>query len=149
MTKGSDMPESSELLLEYRQDGRKTWAIRFYLDGLVKEYSDSTMTFEDDQIVTHSLPLAWRKLTQLSAAELEKLTTALRQSGFLSLPSQIGDPTGIMDVTWFTWMVNLDGHEKTVRAVGSQASAEPALKLLSGLIQDVTADAFDRTAGEE
>jgi hypothetical protein len=149
MTRGANMPKDSHLILEYRQEGRKTWAIRFYQDGLVKEYSDSTMTFEDDQIVTHTLPLAWRKLTQLSAAEFEKLTTALRQSGFFSLQTQIGDPAGIMDATWFTWIINLDGREKTVRAVGPQASTDPVLKLLSELIQDVTADAFDRTAGEE
>jgi hypothetical protein len=149
MTKGSDMPKSSKLLLEYRQEGRKIWAIRFYLDGLVQEYSDSTLAFEDDQVVTHTLPLAWRKMTHLSAVELEKLTTTLRQADFFSLPSQVGDPKGVMDATWFTWKVNLDGQEKTVQAVGPQASTNPVLKLLSELIQDVTADAFDRTAGEE
>ena len=143
------MPKKPDLLLEYRQEGRKPWAIRFYRNGLVKEFSDSTMVFEDNQIVIHPLPLAWRNLTQLSTDELEKLTTALRQSGFFSLLQQVGDPIGMMDATWFTWMVNLDGQQKTVRAVGSQASTNPVLKILSELIQDVTADAFDRTAGEE
>jgi len=143
------MPQSKDLILEHRQEGRKTWAIQFYRDGLVKQYSDSKMEFENDQIVTHSLPPAWRKLAQLSPAELEKLTTALRQSDFFSLPPQVGDPKGVMDATWFTWMVNLDGQQKTVRAVGSQASTNPVLNILSELIQDVTADAFDRTAGEK
>jgi hypothetical protein len=143
------MSKSLHLLLEYRQEGRKTWAIRFYRDGLVKQYSDSKMAFENDQIVTHSLPPAWRKLAQLSPAELEKLITALRQADFFSLPPEVGDPQGVMDATQFTWKLNLDGQQKTVRAVGSQASTNPVLKLLSELIQDVTADAFDRTAGKE
>jgi hypothetical protein len=148
MTGEANMPKPQHLLLEYRQEGRKAWAIRFYEDGLVKEYSDSTMAFEDDQIVTHALPLAWRKLTRLSSTELEKLASALRQSGFFSLPQQVGDPKGVMDATWFTWMINLDGQKKTVQAVGSQASANPVLKMLSKLIQEVTADAFDRQADE-
>jgi len=143
------MPKSLDLLLEYRQEGRKTWAIRFYRDGLVKEYSDSTMAFEDDKIVTHSLPPAWRKLTRLSPAELEKLLAALRQADFFLLAPEVGNPQGIMDATQFTWKMNLDGQQKTVRAVGSQASTNPILKKLSELIQEVTADAFDRQAGEE
>jgi hypothetical protein len=143
------MPKTSQLILEFRQEGRKIWAIRFYQDGLVKEYSDSTMVYENDDFITRPIPLAWRKLTQLSAAELEKLTTTLRQSYFYALPTQVGDPEGIMDATLYTWIVNLDGRKKTVHAVGSQASNHPLLKMLSELIQEVTADAFDRTEGEE
>jgi hypothetical protein len=143
------MPKSLELLLEYRQEGRKTWAIRFYRDGLVKEYSDSTMTFENDKIVTHALAPAWRKLTLLSPAELAKLIESLRQADLFSLPEQVGDPKGVMDATWFTWEINLDGRQKKVRAVGPQASSNPILKSLSELVQKVTADAFDRQAGKE
>ena len=143
------MPESVDLIFEYRQEGRKTWAIRFYRNGLVEQYNDSTMAFEGDQFVTHPLPLAWRKLTQLSPVELEKLITSLRQSGFFSLPAEVGDPKGVMDATQFTWKLNLDGQQKTVRAVGSQASTNPVLKLLSELFQNVTAEAFNRTAGKE
>ena len=143
------MPKSMDLLLECRQEGRKTWAIRFYRDGLVKEYNDSSMAFENDKIVTHSLPPAWRKLTHLSPTELDKLMAALRQADFFSLPPEVGDTKGVMDATHFTWKMNLDGQQKTVRAVGSQASTNPVLKLLSKLIQEVTADAFDRQAGEK
>jgi hypothetical protein len=77
------------------------------------------------------------------------LITALRQADFFSLPKEVGDPKGVMDATQFTWKMNLDGQQKTVWAVGSQASTNPILKKLSELIQDVTADAFDRTAEEE
>jgi hypothetical protein len=143
------MPKSMDLLLEHRQEGRKTWAIRFYRDGLVKEFTDSRMEFENGQIVTHSLPLAWRKLTQLSPAELEKFIAVLREADFFSLPLEIGASNKVMDATHYIWMLNLDGKQKTVRALGSQAADNPILKKFSALIQDVTADSFHRTAGEE
>jgi hypothetical protein len=143
------MPKSKNLLLEYRQEGRKTWAIQFYRDGLVKEYSDSSMAFENDKIVTHSRPLAWRELARLSPAELAKVLAALRKADFFSLPEQVGDPKRVKDGTQYTWMVNLEGQKKTVLAVGPEASANPGLKILGEMIQEVTADAFDRQAGEK
>jgi hypothetical protein len=143
------MPKSADILLECRQEGRKTWAIRFYQDGLVKEYSDSTMQFENDKVVTHSQPLAWRKLTQLSPAELEKFIKGIRQADFFSLPQVVGDPHKVLDGTQFTWKVNLDDQQKTVQAYGALASNHPSLKLLNELIQEITADAFDREAEEK
>ena len=143
------MPKSKELLLEYRQEGRKTWAIQFYQDGLVKEYSDSIMAFENDKIVTHSRPLAWREMTRLSPAELAKVVAALRKANFFSLPEQVGDPKRVKDGTQYTWTVNLEGQKRTVRAAGPEVSANPGLKILGEMIQEVTADAFDRQAGEK
>jgi hypothetical protein len=143
------MPKSADILLECQQEGRKTWAIRFYQDGLVKEYSDTTMQFENDKIVTHTRPLAWRKLTQLSPAELEKFINGIRKADFFSLPQVVGDPHKVLDGTQFTWKVNLDKQQKTVLAYGSLASNHPSLKLLNELIQDVTADAFDRESEEK
>lgn len=143
------MPKALDLLLEYRQGGRQTWAIRFYQNGLVKEYNDSAMAFEDGKIVTHSRPLAWREIAHLSPAELNKFVAALRKADFFSLPDKLGDPNRAKDAPQFTWIANLDGQHKTVLAVGEQASANPAIKLLREMIQEVTADAFDRQAGEE
>jgi hypothetical protein len=143
------MPKTLDLLLEYRQEGRKTWAIRFYQNGLVKEYNDSEMTFEDGKIVTHSRPLAWREIARLSPAELDKFLAAIRKADFFSLPEKVGNPAKIMDGTASTWIVNLDGQSKTVLAAGSEASTNPAIKLLREMIQQVTADAFDRQAGED
>ena len=142
------MTESKDLLLEYRQEGRKTWAIRFYKDGRVKEFSDSSMAFENDEIVTRLVPLAWREIARLSSAELTKFTTALRQAGLFSLPAQLGAIGRVKDGTQSTWIVNLDGQEKTVLAVEPEASEHPALKSLREMIQEITADAFDRDAGE-
>jgi hypothetical protein len=138
------MTKATDLLLEYRQEGRKTWAIRFYQDGLVREYSDSKMTFENGKIVTHSRPLAWRKLTQLKPAEMEKVHAALRKADVFSLPEQVGDPKRLKDGTRYSWKVYLEGREKTVTAFGPEASNSPGLKLLGEMIQEVTADAFDR-----
>ncbi len=143
------MPKTLDLLLEYRQEGRKTWAIRFYQNGLVKEYNDSEMAFEDGKIVTHSRPLAWREIAHLSPAELDKFLAAIRKADFFSLPEKVGKPAKIMDGTASTWIVNLDGQHKTIQATGPEASNHPALKLLRETIQEVTADAFDRQAGEE
>jgi hypothetical protein len=143
------MAKPNEILLEYRQAGRKTWAIRFYQDGLVKEYSDSEMVFEDEKIVTHSLPLAWRELARLTDVELGKLLAALRKVDFFSLPDQVGDPNQVSDGIRYTWTVHLDGKQKTVLAFGSQASSQPALKALGEMIQEVTADAFDRETDDE
>jgi len=140
------MAKASDLLLEYRQEGSKTWAIRFYTDGLVKEFNDSEMTFEDDKIVTHTRPLAWRELTKLSPAGLKKLLAALRKAEFFALPDQLGDPTRLKDGTRFTWMMNLNGQKKTVVAFGPQASSSPSLKMLGEMVQEVTADAFDLDA---
>lgn len=142
------MAKASDLLLEYRQEGRKTWAIRFYQDGLVKEYSDSEMVFENEKIVTHARTLAWRELARLTPAEMEKLLAALRKADFFSLPEQMGDPNRLKDGIRFTWKMNLDGQQKTVMAFGPEVSNSPALKLLGEMIQEVTADAFDREAGE-
>ena len=144
------MPKALDLLLEYRhQGGRKTWAIRFYQNGLVKEHNDSEMTFENGKIVTHSIPLAWREIARLSPAELDKFLAAIRKADFFSLPEKVGKPAQIMDGTESTWIVNLDGQSKTVLAAGAEASTNPAIKLLREMIQEVTADAFDRQAGEE
>jgi hypothetical protein len=143
------MPKVKDILLEYRQEGRKTWAIQFYQDGLVKEYSDTSMAFENDKIVTHSRPLAWRELVRLSPAELAKVLAALRKADFFSLPEQVGDPNRVKDGTRYTWIANLEGQKRTVRVVGPEASANPGLKILGEMIQQVTADAFDRQAGEK
>jgi hypothetical protein len=143
------MPKPSNLLLEYRQDGRKTWAIRFYQNGLVKEYSNSEMVFENDQVVTRSRPLAWREIAHLSQAELEKLITRIRQVNFFTLPEKLGDPKRVMDGQQSTWIVNLDGQQKTVLAVEPEATSNPAIKELREMIQDVTADAFDREGNED
>ncbi len=143
------MPKTLDLLLEYRQEGRKTWAIRFYQNGLVKEYNDSEMAFEDGKIVTHSRPLAWREIARLSPDELEKFLAAIRKADFFSLPEKVGDSQRVSDASQSTWIVNLDGQHKTVQAAGSQASNNPALKLLREMIQEITADAFDRQGGNE
>ena len=143
------MAKTSEILLEYRQDGRKTWAIRFFHSGVVREYSDSRMEFKNGEIVTRPMPLAWREIARLTAGEMDKLLATLRKANFFSLPGQVGDTKGIMDATTFTWTVHMDGQEKTVTAAGSEASNHPALKLLREMIQEVTADAFDRQAGEK
>ncbi|MGD0003982.1 MAG: hypothetical protein ABSE06_07120 [Anaerolineaceae bacterium] len=143
------MPKSLDLLLEYRQDGRKTWAIRFYQNGLVQEYSDSEMAFVDGKIVTHSRPMAWREIAHLSHTELEKVIVTLRQSDFFSLPGKVGDSRRIMDGAQFTWTVNLDGQLKKVIATGEEASTNRTIKLLRDMIQEVTANAFDREAGEK
>jgi len=143
------MPKSLDLLLEYRQDGRKTWAIRFYQNGLVKEYSASAMAFEDGKIVTHPRPLTWRAIAHLSPAELDKFVATLRKADFFSLPEKLGDSTRVMDGSQSTWIVNLDGQQKTVIATGAEASTNPTIKLLRDMIQEVTADAFNRQAHEK
>ena len=143
------MPKKTDLLLEYRhQGGRQTWAFRFYQDGLVQEYSDSTMAFEDGKIVTHSLPLAWREIARLTPAELERVIAALRQVDFFSLPGKLGDSSRAKDASPFSWMANLDGQKKTVLATGAEATNYPAIKLLREMVQAVTADAFERQAGK-
>jgi hypothetical protein len=143
------MPKALDLLLEYRQGGRQTWAIRFYQNGLVKEYNDSEMTFEDGKIVTHPRPLAWREIARLSPAELDKFLAAIRKADFFFLAEKVGNPAQIMDGSQSTWIVNLDGQHKTIQASGPEASNHPALKMLREMIQEVTADAFDRQADEE
>ncbi len=107
------------------------------------------MAFEDGKIVTHSRPLAWRAIAHLSPAELDKVVTALRQADFFSLPENLGNSTRVMDASHSTWTVNLGGQQKTVIATGAEASTNPAIKLLREMIQEVTADAFDREAHEK
>jgi hypothetical protein len=141
------MAKSTELILEYQQEGRKSWAIRFYQDGLVREFSDTRMDFENDQIVTRAQPPAWRDLARLSAAELDKLLDGLRGANLFSLPDQIGEPGAVKDATEYTWRVSLDGREKTLLVVGSYAD-QPALNHLSELIQEVTAEALFREGNE-
>ena len=143
------MAKALDLLLEYRQDGRKTWAIRFYRNGLVKEYTDSEMAFESGKIITNPKPLAWREIARLSPAELDKFLAAIRKVDFFSLPDKVGDSQRVSDASQSTWIVNLDGKKKTVQAAGSEASNHPALKMLREMVQEVTAEAFDRETGDE
>lgn len=143
------MPQASDLLLEYRQEGRKTWSMRFYQDGRVEEYSDEMVEFKDGQFITHAIPLEWRDVTVLVPVEMAKVNKALREADFFNLPAQFGDASQVKDGTVFTWTANLEGKSKTVRAVGGEAANHPALKQLSEMIQDVTADAFEREAGED
>ena len=143
------MPKTLDLLLEYRQNGRKTWAIRFYQNGLVKEYNDSEMKFEGGKIVTHIRPLAWREVARLSSAELAKFIAALRKANLFSLPEKVGDSKQIMDGTQSTWIVNLDSQHKTILATGAEATNNPALKLMREMIQEVTAEAFDREVDDK
>jgi hypothetical protein len=139
------MPKRSDLLLEYRHEGNQAWAMRFYQDGLVKEYSDTRMEFKDGDFVTHEIPLAWRKLVSLDPAELAQVVEALRKADFFALPERIGGRE-VQDGTLFVWTAHLDGKSRTVEALGSAASAHPALKLLSTMVQEVTAQAFKRQA---
>lgn len=141
------MDKSTELILEYQQEGRKSWAVRFYQGGLVRELSDTRMEFENDQIVTRAQPLAWRDLTRLSATELDKLLSGLRGANLFSLPDQIGEPGAVKDATEYTWRVSLDGREKTLLVFGTYAD-QPALNRLSELIQEVMADALFREGNE-
>ena len=128
----------------YRQDGRQTWAYRFYQDGRVEEYSDSEMTFEDGKIVTREIPLAWRAITQLPPAELEKLVAIIRRVDFFALPDKLGVPSRANDAALFTWTVRLDGKKKTVVAAGAEATSHPAIKILRDLVQEVTTASFER-----
>ena len=137
------MAKQPDLLLEYSLDGRQTWAYRFYQDGLVKEYSDSEMVFENGKVVTREVPLEWRKLTHLPAPELEKLVKTIRKVDFFSLPDKLGTVGRSSDAPVSTWSVHLDGKVKTVTAVGEDASSHPAIKALRELIQNVTAASFD------
>ena len=73
------------------------------------------------------------------------MTEALAQADFFALPEQLGD-SEVKDGTTFVWMADLDGKTHTVKARGSGASAHPALKLLSQMVQEVTAMAFQREA---
>lgn len=138
------MPETKNLLLAYRQETRYPYALRFYCDGLVEEYSDRYMAFEDGQVVTHSQPLEWRAIARLNAEELRRLEEILRQSGFAALPGQVGSPAHSHDAAHYTWTATIDGTQKTVEAYGAAADRQPALKALSEAIQAITADAFDR-----
>jgi hypothetical protein len=144
LKQGFSMTDNSDVLLEYRQNGRETWAIRFFPNGLVEEYSNQYLTFENGQIVSHSQPLKWRKVAQLNSNELEKFLTTLRESGFFSLPDEVGNLGQVRDGTLFTWKISLDGRQKTVLSAGSAASENPSLKSLSSLVQRITAEAFDR-----
>lgn len=139
------MPKRADLLLEYRHEGNQAWAMRFYQDGLVKEYSDTRTEFKDGDFVSHDIPLAWRKLVSLNPAELALVVEALRKADFFALPERIG-ARGVQDGTLFVWTAHLDGKSKTVEAQGSAASAHPALKLLNTMVQEVTAQAFQRAA---
>lgn len=139
------MPKRSDLLLEYRHEGNKAWAMRFYQDGLVEEYSNVKMEFKDGDFVTDEIPLDWRELTHLDAAELKQVVDALHKADFFELPERIGGRE-VRDGTLFVWTARLDGKTRTVEARGSMASANPALKLLSTMVQEVTAQAFKRLA---
>ena len=132
------------LLLEHTLRKRSPWAIRFYADGHVEEYSDQEMVFENNEIVTHSLPLEWRPLTRLSKEELDALKDAIRQSGILELPEKVGDSQRVMDGAVSEWYAHLDDHENRLTAWEPQASKHPGLKELSVAIQTITAAAFNR-----
>lgn len=137
------MPQSV-LLLEHTLHHRSPWAIRFYQDGHVEEYSDQTMSFENDQIVTREQPLEWRPLTRLSTEELDSLKDAIRQSGILTLPSQVGSPQQVLDGAVSEWYARLGDRENRLSAWEPQASQHPGLKELSVAIQTITAAAFNR-----
>ena len=147
--KGGLLKKRSDLILEYRQEGRQTWAIRFYQDGQVEEYNDTEMVFEDGKVISHSLPLAWRKLVRLSAAELKRVQDALRKADIFSLPEQIGDSRQANDGILHVWSVYVDGQQKMVQAYDPEASSSPGLRLLASMVQEISADAFEREAENE
>lgn len=141
------MPQT-DLLLEHVMHHGSPWAIRFYQDGRVEEYSDQTLDFENDQIVTNTQPLEWRPLTKLSVEELESLKDAIRQSGILALPNQVGSPEQVMDGAISEWYAHLGERENRLSAWEPQASQHPGLKELSVAIQTITAAAFNRESEE-
>jgi hypothetical protein len=134
----------SDLMLEHTLHKASPWAIRFYQDGRVEEYSDQFMAFENNQIVTHTQPPEWRPLTVLSKDELEALKDAIRDSGILSLPEKVGDPQLVMDGAVAEWYARLGDKENRLSAWEPQASNHPGLKELSVAIQTITASAFNR-----
>jgi hypothetical protein len=142
--KGVKSMPQSDLLLEHILHHRSPWAIRFYQDGRVDEYSDQTVRFENDQIVTHEQPPEWRPLTHLSVDELDALKDAIRQSGILALPKQVGNPEQVMDGAVAEWYARLGERENRLSAWEPQASEHPGLKELSVAIQTITASAFNR-----
>lgn len=141
------MPES-DLLLEHTLHHRTPWAIRFFADGRVEEYSDQVMVFENDQIVTRQQPLEWRPLTQLSPEELDSLKDAIRHSGILTLPKQVGNPKQVQDGAVAEWYARLGERENRISAWEPEASEDPGLKELGVAIQTITAAAFNREEDE-
>lgn len=139
----------TDLLLEHTLKKRSPWAIRFYADGRVEEYSDQEMVFENNEIITRSLPLEWRPLTLLSAEELEALKDAIRQSGILELPEKVGDAQRVRDGAVSEWYARLGGKEIRLTAWEPDASQHPGLKELSVAIQTITAAAFNRESDSE
>ena len=101
-----------------------------------------------------SMPAAmtsvWPVMCPASLSEARNTTALAMSSGRAIFGSALVAMTlRIMDASPSTWMVNLDGKKKTVQAAGAEESSNPALKLLREMVQEVTADAFDREGGQE
>jgi hypothetical protein len=139
----------ADLLLEYLVKAGTDWGTRVYSDGRVDEYSDKEMEFDGSKIVTHQVPLKWRHLAHLSADELARLQKAIQDAHFFTLPAHIEPKGGVKDGTINTWTVVRDGKKHTVTSRGTENGGSAALHGLSGLLQELTADALDRAGGDE
>ena len=136
--------ESTEVLLERRQEGRQVWAQRVYHDGRVEDYRDRDLVVEEGNFVEHKIALKWRPSTILRPEEVNELIQALHSSGFFDLPEEIGDSSEYFDAPVFTWTVNLEDRQKTVIVVGPDATHNPAIKLLRELLTELTAAGYRR-----
>jgi len=140
----SPMSESSPIL-QYVMYGQHTWGTRVFADGRVDEYSDQEVDLtEDGDLKTRPVPLEWRSRTQLSAAEVQRLTDAVHRSQILDLPARL-EPSGtVHDGSTTVWTINLDCKHHEVTARGSQQAKHPNLETLRTTFEDIVADALNR-----
>ncbi len=135
---------NTDLLLEWLVDSGTQWGTRIYSDGRVEEYSDKDMTFDGKDFITRRVPLQWRPLTHLAAAEQHRLTSAIAAAGFFALPAQVAPAPRLEDGTTSTWTVARDGKQHRVTAHEAGAAQNAALQQLGKVVQEVTAAALQR-----
>ncbi|HEY9075630.1 MAG TPA: hypothetical protein VIO61_03730 [Anaerolineaceae bacterium] len=130
------MEDQRSLLLENTMQGTQTWGIRVYSDGYLEVLSDHFLCFDGNEVITIQQPLKWRWQATLAQDDLLILTKMIHSSGILDLPVLMESDTPETNPLRTAWRLMVDGKEKTIQTIGSQAANHPVFNKLTQALQE-------------
>lgn len=119
---------------------------RIVTDGAFFEYTDQEAKVEGGRIVVTPVAPAWRQKVVLAPEGLDRVRTALRETGFFDLPAQHQASGVVSDGGAVTWTACLDGREHTVTVNGTPITDVPAIARLNEVFEAAIAEAVDRSS---
>jgi len=145
---GEEVADPGEALVESVQErgqGEPS-ARRVTTAGDVLDRSSTNVYYDGSEWHFDPQPLAWRRVTTLEPAELERLREAIGASGFMDAEPEVRPSGTSIGGTNVTWTATHDGRSHTVRLYGVPDVSSPEVDALQAAVEATIAGALQRSS---